>query len=167
MGGLCDTTGIAMLKNLKHLVWRVDLHSFDARNLEFVVVVFSDDKFALVVQQIEELATIDFEETGSEIRFFFSVFTLTQTKEVVDGETLNTFHGIGLARASLPVSKTRDDALIEEVLQNRVDHRLVERFCGFHIPIDIVKLEVSGVDILRDSIYFDLGFMNSDGRVAR
>ena len=58
---------VAVLDNLKHLLFASNFALEQTVHLNLVVLILEDGELRLVVQKIEELATIDFEEAHNEL----------------------------------------------------------------------------------------------------
>ena len=87
----------------------------------------------MVIQQIVELAPVDFKHGNShgKVSLLFLEVVDSPFEEIFDGQLLNAVHSEGLATSRLAVSENSDNALVEDQIEDRLHRVEVEVLIRF------------------------------------
>jgi len=107
---------VALLDEIDNLVVVVHELFLEACDLDHIVLVFSDGELLVFIEQVVELAAIDFVHRNGDSEVPLVVFPVVDAslEQVFNSYTLQSIHRVRLARASLPVSEDSNDALVED-----------------------------------------------------
>ena len=135
-------------------------------DLDLLVPVLQHLQLLPPVEQVEQFATVDFEEGNVELRRFVSVLSLGQCEQVGYGCFVTAFHGECFAGTSLSVSETGDDAFVEGEVDAGLNGGSVERVGGLLAGEGVVELEVMVVDVASDAVHSVFALVHSYPRVG-
>lgn len=159
------THSVAILNALLQLLAVAHLVLLHAHQDYVVVLVFHDVDLVLVVQQVETLAAVDFDE-GEEALGGLAGVILDDLEHVVDHRVLYTLHGECLATAGLAVGEASHHPVVEQQVQQGTDHVLVHVLAGLVLVERVVELEVVVLHVLGYAIHLQLALVHPDLRVG-
>jgi hypothetical protein len=96
--------------NLLYLASRGRLFLFKAKDLNFIVLVFQDLQFFLMIQQIHALTAVYLKHANIK---FNTLLVCSNLKYIIDGVLGDCIDSKGLSRTRLPIGKARYDAILE------------------------------------------------------
>lgn len=156
--------GITLLNQIQNLIIVVDELLFETSDLNHVVFILSQTELLMLVQEIVEFATINLihRNGNSEIPLMIFPIVDTSLEQILHSDTLKAVHSVGFSRASLPIRKNGDDALIENKIQNWTNLVEVKLLVGLAVREGIIKSKLSVFDCFGHSIYFVLAIVDDD-----
>ena len=130
-------------------------------DLYVVALVLENVEVVLIVEQVQAPSGVDLEETDIHL-----AATLQHLVQFLHQVLLHLVHRVGLAGAGLAVGEAGDHSIAGQQVQQWLQGYLVD-VCGFLALVEGV-VEGKGVilDVLGDSVDFELGLVDSDLRVG-
>lgn len=100
---------VSKSNQVNHLLGTFTGFFLKALHLNFALCVLHYSKFFLIVKEITDLSTINFEETDSKVGTTWSYLEKFSARFLV-----NTVNGEGFSRTCLTIGKTRNDPFFEK-----------------------------------------------------
>jgi hypothetical protein len=120
---MCGPNTVAELNQLEDLFFRLDELFLQTLDLHLLTLVFKQLQTFMVIEQVIDLASIDLIHGYSDCKvpFFFLEVIDTPIEQVLDCRFLQSLHGIGLSRSSLPIGKNSHNPSVEDQVKYRSD----------------------------------------------
>uniref|UniRef100_A0A7S3CME7 Uncharacterized protein n=1 Tax=Strombidium rassoulzadegani TaxID=1082188 RepID=A0A7S3CME7_9SPIT len=159
---------VTLLYQLKNLVVVVHELLSQPRDLDSVVFVLAQAQLLMVVEQIVELAAVDLVhgDGDSEISLMILPVVDAPFEQVFNRYALDAVHGVGLARARLPVSEDGHHALVEDEVEYGAHLEEVELLVRLEGVECIVEFELRVFDCFGHAVDFKSAVVNNDLGVA-
>ena len=162
MSSLSNSNRISVLNQIQHLLLIIQADTLQLRNLNLVIIVLLHNQGVLIIQKIKTFPPINLKETDCVTCFLLCILSSREIKHILNRRRLHSFHRKSLPATCLPIRKNSDNSLIEQTLNDWANHVIIKQRRVFMIPERVVELEIDGVDVLGDAVYFHFRFENSD-----
>ena len=151
---------MSIVNNPVHLCLTGSLSLGEARYLDFASAVLLNLAVLFIVEQVYNLATVNFEE--AHVKFDSC---RRQLVHVSDSVLSHSRHCVSLTRACLTIGEQGHDSSFEQTWQQVLDLVLVDRIGVLLFRVSIVKVEIVVLNILGYAVDFVLWIVNRNLRV--